>query len=1352
MRVKTIGLSLFVLALSTQPTVVNAQVSQRSDAIVLSHLLGEQDLSSDVTRIRSHAAALPLEDRYQFLREAVLPNTQHSGFRVQGDFTPSYPVPPVAVPDPIDDRRIANARQSGQKMVSTGGLVVSPAFDLVVAAGELGRLEELKAEVEKLTPQGEVQERCRLALLMLIALEQHDDDTVFKGLEELNRRLTAQTFPDLANRWAETLVAYRVVDSETLREPALLLIRRLIEGQVRAGRNHGPESWDRLITALFGRIRHRSSVESGKIDAVTPQLSQWVPVVLGDSTTRARGFPCAQWQLDGGAISRLSSNYDECLLYQIPLQGDYTVEFDIGAFDYHDTAAVLAGHLYDLQWGLKQLDVRGVRSRLRVATIDPPLSKIDDWKRIRMVVSGHTVSVHINGREVLQDQIRPESFPWIGMRTPHYSYGQMKNFRVSGSPMIPESISLVTDAELPGWKAYMRDTMDSPAADWKFDPALAPQGGLQGRHKTEIRGMLQESLLRYVRPMAEDGSIEYEFFHEPGQIQVHPCLDRKSFLIEPTGVVIHWVGDDLWDQSGLDPLNRHAEGDQLHSGKLPLQDGWNSMRLQLIGDTVTLSLNGEDIYRGEIEITNDRTFGFFHYADQTEVRVRNVEWRGSWPKSLPLPQLQELHDERLVQLETTQPRGDAFEFDFREDNWQEKFSFKTYIEGGRVETSEQGLVMSQPRSKSFQDSWLLPMLTVSGDFDMVAEFQELEITGPEYCGGGLYLTTIFEDQFIPHCKTHWGLSRSRNEPDRGHVEAEIDTFHPETRIRYEGHQSQDGSAGKLRLSRRGKRVSFMVAEAGSNAYRIVHEEDVSDRPLRSEGIRIGTGLWSDDPVSGSIKVTWTRFSIRADLIRVQKNFRTQHQLADQDFRLRILGKRTLQEYLNEQPLPPVVLQDQFKNSVPNEKFAVVGGAWDRNVKVQPNGLEMNRNGGNGYLKYWLVPQLQLSGDFDVTASYEQLQHETKPGVAGGVHLYVGLDDEWNTECRLFRKVEASESQDSAYVEASIFEHEKGQTQQDYPTKLKAQFPAGRLRFLRRGEWLLYLFADGTSAQPEWQLVSAQKVGTAPTRLNALRLDVEHQGEGRTSVVWTNLTVRAEAAFGPAVERQLNIAQLDEQREQLPAKLELNFARTDPEDQQFTKWPGGSGTVRQTENGLHLQADGQDGWTALGYMGNRQLTGDFDVSLELSDLEFDVPFTGDSTVGLEILFPGKRYQAVQTQFHVTPNGIRGGWVVTALSRPDGTIHYEELQSIRGKGASLLRIARRGQIAYLMFQESPAAPVQILQRIQLQDEPVTTQRFQMLVHAGGQNKKMAVVFRRLTMAAEKIDLPLPANRAIQIRDVE
>jgi len=46
-----------------------------------------------------------------------------------------------------------------------------------------------------------------------------------------------------------------------------------------------------------------------------------------------------------------------------------------------------------------------------------------------------------------------------------------------------------------------------------------------------------------------------------------------------------------------------------------------------------------------------RNFGLFHYADQTEARVRGVTYRGDWPRELPSVEEQQLAVESVELIE-----------------------------------------------------------------------------------------------------------------------------------------------------------------------------------------------------------------------------------------------------------------------------------------------------------------------------------------------------------------------------------------------------------------------------------------------------------------------------------------------------------------------------------------------------------------------------------------------------------------------------------------------------------------------------------------------------------------------------
>jgi hypothetical protein len=105
----------------------------------------------------------------------------------------------------------------------------------------------------------------------------------------------------------------------------------------------------------------------------------------------------------------------------------------------------------------------------------------------------------------------------------------------------------------------------------------------------------------------------------------------------PAGKRVHWLTDGPHDRTGLAADNVTAEPKNRRGpDRLPLKPkAWNRLKLTLAGDTVALHLNDVEVYRRTLEATNQRIFGFFHYADATDMRVRNVTYRGQWLRALP---------------------------------------------------------------------------------------------------------------------------------------------------------------------------------------------------------------------------------------------------------------------------------------------------------------------------------------------------------------------------------------------------------------------------------------------------------------------------------------------------------------------------------------------------------------------------------------------------------------------------------------------------------------------------------------------------------------------------------------------
>jgi hypothetical protein len=143
--------------------------------------------------------------------------------------------------------------------------------------------------------------------------------------------------------------------------------------------------------------------------------------------------------------------------------------------------------------------------------------------------------------------------------------------------------------------------------------------------------------LFYHRPLLEDGEIELEFYYDPDRCLASPALGRLVFLLDPKGVRTHRLTDGAFERTGLAPDNATTEaGSRRGPAELPLKPRtWNRMKVTLKGNTVALQLNGVDVYERNLGAGGPRTFGLFHYADATDLRVRNVSYRGRWQRQLP---------------------------------------------------------------------------------------------------------------------------------------------------------------------------------------------------------------------------------------------------------------------------------------------------------------------------------------------------------------------------------------------------------------------------------------------------------------------------------------------------------------------------------------------------------------------------------------------------------------------------------------------------------------------------------------------------------------------------------------------
>ena len=149
----------------------------------------------------------------------------------------------------------------------------------------------------------------------------------------------------------------------------------------------------------------------------------------------------------------------------------------------------------------------------------------------RRTAAGMTVS--INGRKVHEAPMRGGVRSLAGAPVPGHAGGSARKIAISGTPAGPRAAR--TSPSCPTSPAGAATSMPRPRAGDNADWEKRGEE-VVGRLIEDIPGARQESVLRYHRPMLEDGRIAYEFYYDPGKAMVHPSLDRLAFLIEPEGV------------------------------------------------------------------------------------------------------------------------------------------------------------------------------------------------------------------------------------------------------------------------------------------------------------------------------------------------------------------------------------------------------------------------------------------------------------------------------------------------------------------------------------------------------------------------------------------------------------------------------------------------------------------------------------------------------------------------------------------------------------------------------------------------------------------------------------------------
>lgn len=810
---------------------------QDADQAFLNDVFGEKPLATNVLAICDHAGSLSEEERLAFLSDWVLPIHGRRFYRLAGVFTTTNPAP-------TDATSLADA----------GGQLVSPAYDLVDVAARLNRLDELRDRVNAFETNDESQQRARFALLFLVEAAREDQSAAAAACDELLTLSERHPENHFESLWPETLVAVRGNQNPETRAMVTELSAHLFDPLFR-GKSSGSNAWDFQMVSLAGQSLKKSPVETVGSQFM---MANWIPASVETAQTRGQGQPPVRWQRRGDHVVKLSPHGDDFLYYRIPLTGDFDVECNTSQSATR-FAGLMYGGVFQTLHNVGAFHEGTLRSNQKVI-LNPPLAHEGKPARLRIRVRDRTCTTFINGREISSRELPKGYPPWLAIYSDARHLSGVRDLRITGKPVVPETVELAADEQLLGWLPYFGGSVGAANSGLPWQHRESPTGsGILGMREPSIAGSFKERLLQYHRPISEDGVIEYDFFYVPGQTLVHPAFDRLAFMLDPAGVKVHWVTDGAYAVAGIDPTNQAVEPDHRRGpAALPLRaNDWNGIAVELRGDTLRLTLNGQLIYERPLEVTNQRTFGLFHYADQTEVRVRNVVLRGDWPKSVPSVAEQELADDTVWSLDQTRAELPVeFSHSFVDDGLASKYFKSRMSASSRIAPRANGLFASVTTRGGDASLQIWPRFTIHGDFDMELGFEQLELSGDKYAALLLYT------EHAGAQRPYYRVMRMLEQKTYERVKVQLSVIRPNGVRSYESPQYEacESTSGRFRLARRGDTFYFLFAEGDSTNFRIIGTQKGSVAETVSDGIHIM-------PVcngASQVNVLLKTFSIRAE--------------------------------------------------------------------------------------------------------------------------------------------------------------------------------------------------------------------------------------------------------------------------------------------------------------------------------------------------------------------------------------------------------------------------------------------------------------------------------------------------------
>ncbi len=509
------------------------------------------------------------------------------------------------------------------------------AIELMKLATKFQQVDRVKMALEDFRSKYPESERFLGALNCLLLIESGDDSASRKALEQYLEVIVKDDLdlPRHLHQTADFVVAARASSVPGLRDLSMKILDRIQELD-RELRTRTQDTilikWSKRLVGDLQILADQATVAQ----SINPS-PQWTPLDFGNlrhGTYESAANQFSTWVVNRGKAVHYGSDLASPMIFQSPLTGKFEVVADRTTWDRQEVSIMYSMHAAEPKYDLSAVSVTNHISMFdQGSKMEIPEFLDKSRARFRIVVDDDTITTYTNDVQIYEHSALESSAPWLMLEAVYPDFRcEVENLRIIGSPKIPEELVLTSSTGVEAWDGSLFGNSisnnENNGANWRFS-------------NNEVNGFsyysdpYKENYIRYLRPMLEDGVVEYDFWYDENS-EVHPAIGGQALLLKKEGLFLHRI--TLLNQDKSDLLSDNAVPLDPPTQPIDLKsDDWNRVRLELKGDNLSVVVN--DIVIGSVLVKDParlRHIGMFHFGG-TQARFRNMKYRGEWPKTLP---------------------------------------------------------------------------------------------------------------------------------------------------------------------------------------------------------------------------------------------------------------------------------------------------------------------------------------------------------------------------------------------------------------------------------------------------------------------------------------------------------------------------------------------------------------------------------------------------------------------------------------------------------------------------------------------------------------------------------------------